>query len=103
MKWLLLALLMPVSAHATIYIFTQCQPAKVISRTASGYTVSDMASGNTQVMDLGGMTAIFGGGRPTSFIMDGGEVGRSMEGAVPALDPGTGGVNPVLPLPVEFQ
>lgn len=94
--------------HATTYVFTPGQAAKVINRTADGYVVSDLNNGgNTQVMDVGGVTVIYGGGRPTSFIMDGGDLGRSFDGVLPTFNPSTGGIDPVVPmpnngLPVEF-
>ena len=101
MKWLLLAVLLPAQAMATIYIFTPGQSTKVINKTDNGYVVTEMDSGNTQVMDIGGITSISGGGRPTSFIMDGGAIGRSMNGVMPALTP-NGAVEPVVPMPIEF-
>ena len=86
------------TAHATIYIFTPGKPAQIINKTAGGYTVTDMEAGVTQVMKLDGMSIIYGGGRPTSFIMDGGKGAAEWQGPVPALNPTDGDVNPVLPI-----
>lgn len=103
MKFLIVcAVLFASSANAAMYIFTPGQPAKMVTQNGNGYTVVDIGDGSmTQVLDMGGVTTITGGGRPTSFIMDGGELGRSMDGVVPALNPATGDVAPQLNLRPE--
>lgn len=89
-------------AQAFMYIFTPGQPAKAVVRNGDDYMVIDMGGAETtRIMDLGGMTAITGGGRPTSFIMDGGELGREQGGVVPGLDPNTGTVDPQINLQPE--
>jgi hypothetical protein len=104
-KVAMLLALLATNTNAATYIFTPGGEAKVILETASGYTVADMGGGEmTQVLDLGSMTAIIGGGRPASFIMDGGQIGREWGGTVlPAVNPNTGNVDTVVPVPVEFQ
>lgn len=98
MKFLIVcAVLFSTSVDATMYIFTPGQPAKMVTPMGSGYAVVDLGDGDiTQVLDIGGVTAITGGGRPASFIMDGGDLGRSMDGVVPAVNPETGTVTPEL-------
>ena len=85
-------------AHGTIYIFTPGKPAQVINKNAGGYTITEMDSGVTQVLNLNGMSVIYGGGRPTSFIMDGGKGAQEMQGPIPALNPVDGEVNPIVPI-----
>lgn len=97
---ILLWVLLPAVADAAMYIFTPGQPAKMVTQNGNDTTVLNLGTGETtQIIDMGGVTAITGGGRPTSFIMDGGELGRSMDGeVVPALNPATGDVEPQINL-----
>lgn len=85
-------------AGTSMYIFQPGQPTRVIQQNGSDYVMFDTGGGPvTQIIDMGGVTAISGGGKPTSFIMDGGELGRSYgEQVTPAVDPYTGEVQPVL-------
>lgn len=89
-------------AQAYMYIFTPGQAPKAVFKNGNSYQIMDMGGASpTQIIDLGGMTAITGGGRPTSFIMDGGDLGRSEGGVVPALNPDTGEVEPQINLQPE--
>ena len=99
MRYLILATLLYAQASgATIYIFTPGKPAQIINKNADGYTVTEMDSGVTQVLNLNGMSVIYGGGRPTSFIMDGGKGAQEMQGPIPALNPIDGEVAPAIPI-----
>lgn len=93
-----IAMLWATCAHGTIYIFTPGKPAQIINQNADGYTVTEMDSGVTQVLNLQGMSVIYGGGRPTSFIMDGGKGAQELQGPIPAVNPYDGDVTPVLPI-----
>ena len=104
MKFLIAcAVLFSSAAQATMYIFQPGQPAKMVTQNGNDTTVLNLGTGETtQIIDMGGVTAITGGGRPTSFIMDGGELGRSMDGqVVPALNPASGDVEPQINLRPE--
>lgn len=97
-SFIFVLLMLSQSAHGTIYIFTPGKPAQVINKNADGYTITEMDSGVTQVLNLNGMSVIYGGGRPTSFIMDGGKGAQEMQGPIPAVNPFDGEVNPVVPI-----
>jgi hypothetical protein len=87
MKFFLLLLLLPVTANAATYVFQSGEPMQVISPTSSGYIISDMGGGgNTVVQQMGNMTAIYGGERPTTMILED--------------TPNTGGIE--LAVPVEY-
>lgn len=97
---LLLLLLLPVGAYATVYVYTPGQPMQVISKNATGYTVSDMGGGgNTIVQDLGSMSLISRPGLPPAFIMDGGAAAREMapQPLIP-ITPAPGGIDMGLPV-----
>jgi len=108
--FILCVVLFSSSVQSAMYIFQPGKPVRMIQKNSNNTTMLNMGNGEvTQIIDMGGVTAISGGGRPTSFIMDGGELGRSVGGEVaPALDPNTGDVEPEINLrpqglDVEFE
>jgi hypothetical protein len=65
-----LMLLAPTLSIAAALVLTPGQPMQAIVPTANGYNILDMGgNGVTQVMDVGGMTAIVGSNAPTTFIL----------------------------------
>jgi hypothetical protein len=67
---LFLMLLAPTISIAAALILTPGQPMQAIVPTANGYNILDMGgNGVTQVMDVGGMTAIVGPNAPATFIL----------------------------------
>ena len=67
---LFLILVISISFQAAALILTPGQPMQAIVPTANGYNILDMGgNGVTQVMDVGGMTAIVGPNAPATFIL----------------------------------
>ena len=65
-----LMLLAPTVSIAAALVLTPGQPMQAILPTANGYNIVDMGgNGVTQVMDVGGMTAIVGPNAPATFIL----------------------------------
>jgi hypothetical protein len=65
-----LMLLAPTVSIAAALVLTPGKPMQAITPTANGYNILDMGgNGVTQVMDLGGMTAIVGSNAPATFIL----------------------------------
>lgn len=65
-----LMLLAPTVSIAAALVLTPGQPMQAIVPTANGYNILDMGgNGITQVMDVGGMTAIVGPNAPATFIL----------------------------------
>ena len=91
---LFLMLLAPTVSIAAALVLTPGQPMQAITPTVNGYNILDMGgNGVTQVMDLGGMTAIVGSNAPTTFILhDGGAPAPEMLLPLP---------NTELALPIE--
>jgi hypothetical protein len=70
MRKYLLLLLLPTSVYATTLVIEAGKPLVAVTESASGYTIANMdGSGVTQVMDLGNMTAVVGGGQPSTFLI----------------------------------
>lgn len=66
----LILLLLPSSVFATTLVIEAGKPLVAVTETSSGYNIANMdGTGVTQVMDLGNMTAVVGGGEPSTFLI----------------------------------
>lgn len=85
-----LMLLAPTVSIAAALILTPGQAMKAGIPTANGYAIADMGGeGVTQVMDVGGMTAIVGPNAPTTLIIpDAGVATPEMLIPLPGTDVG---------------